>query len=151
MGFSFNFDSRWGSIAASLFSAFMFGTALRYWLLQRASRRWPTVDGKVTDTRIMGTASDGFTVQYLCQYRVGDGSFNIDGQLDDTFPTELIAAGHARDRLGNTVDVAYDPTDPSNATLDPGSIGGATGFAAVAGGFVGLAVWYVLKWWGHPA
>jgi hypothetical protein len=150
VGFSFDFDSRWGSIAASLISALMFGTALRYWLNQKASRSWPRIDGKVIDARVVGTPSDGYTVEYLCQYHVGTEAFTVEGQLDGDFPTELIAAGHARDRLGDAVDVAFDPADPTNATLEPGALGGVTALAVLTGGFVGLGVWYVLKWWGNP-
>lgn len=149
MSFSFSPDSAWGAVAFAFIGAAIFGAVVRIFLDQRASRAWPHVDGRVTSTGVTGSASDGFTVEYECEYQVGGASYFLNGSLDGTSPTELIAAGRARDRMGQAVDVAYDPENPANATLDPGALGTASAGIFFAGGMLGYGVWMVWKWWAH--
>jgi hypothetical protein len=112
----------------------------------RASLSWPTVRGQVTESTVSTDDSDGFieyrasvTYEYAAngrQYVGGRISF-----LDESFPDPEPARDEAAQYpVGASVNVYYNPEDPSSAVLEPGAsqiglwtVSGLGGCCALAG------------------
>lgn len=112
-----------------------------------ASTDWPTVPGEVTES-FVETHSDDDGTTYSAEVRY---TYTVDGEplRGDRVAFSVWNAGHAKARaivdtypVGRTVDVHYEPSDPTNAVLVPGAQLGSYGL--VAFGTVFLTVGVVL-------
>lgn len=87
----------------------------------RAVKKWPTTQGTVLQSEIIGDRAIRPVIVY--QYRVGDSTFSDSSSLGiPSFgnrrsrrnESEMIAAEY---RVGDTVNVYYDPGVPAHSTL----------------------------------
>jgi hypothetical protein len=86
--------------ALCVVGALVLGLGLRRIVAIRAARSWPTAPGAVLKTDAAGAFVYGFTVEGL------------------TYESEWIRRPRGTPDVGDSVTVHYDPSAPSNASLD---------------------------------
>ncbi len=128
----------------------------------RASLNWPSTIGKIVSTTVVeerpvGTSTGSGTrrtdyrpvVQYSYSvngqnYSAGHRRFNDD--LIAYGSTEKAEAAIEKYRVGQTVQVYYDPANPRNAVLEPGKAGPA--WRGLTGGILCLLLTLIPIWMG---
>lgn len=128
---------------------------LRAIVRERATRRWPKAEGVIVSSCVDSAThqvrdAHGYYVdstQYapVVLYRYVVGGRTLDGTALRLSPTSMGNADKAKaisDRYaaGASVDVSYDPADPSRAYLESGTSGGAIFLTAFGGLFVAVGV-----------
>lgn len=147
MSIELNADTPYGSLVFAAVSGLFLALILRILYIQRASRRWPVVEGRITSTKVSRDSEGGLQVAYTYSYEVNGREYTGNGFLPGTPPSELIAAGEARSAVGRRVDVAYKPEYPATATDAPGDTASVAPFLIIVTGFYLAGVWLVSKWW----
>jgi hypothetical protein len=99
-----------------------------------ASRRWPTVDGTVVQSRLVSRRGWRADVSYA--YTVAGAQYRNDSTSLDVFSSER--AQVAQYPTGTRVTVHYDPADPATSILEPG---GHRGLVGILGGLFVIAHW----------
>jgi hypothetical protein len=98
------------------------------------SRRWPTVDGTVVQSRLVSRRGWRADVSYA--YTVSGVQYRNDSVSLDVFAN---ARGQlAQYPTGTRVTVHYDPADPAASILEPG---GHQGLVGILGGLFVVGYW----------
>ena len=109
----------------------------------RASREWPAADGTITRSAIVLKSKGRKRHRIRYEYEVG-------GQLYESKRIafmDRVFGGNASDRYrrypnGSTVDVYYDPDDPSLAVIEPGvRLIGFVGAILIGAVFTPIGIW----------
>jgi hypothetical protein len=118
-------------------------------LRNRAAQTWPVADGKVTESRIK--TSDGhqsdfrdtYYPQVVVRYEVG-GKWYSCRELyfgyGSTGNYQQVSADVASCPIGKQVKVSYNPKEPSQSILKPGSHGINVTFMAVGAVMLGIGL-----------
>jgi hypothetical protein len=122
--------------------------AIRQLILGNASRIWPSVEGRIVESRVVRTSGGkgGTTWQPVVrfEYSVAGVSYSSSRiAFHMKGGTTALASASTADRypMGATVRVYYDPATPGRAVLEVGSGPGNWLFLAIT---VGLTVAFVL-------
>lgn len=130
-----------------------------------ASRSWPTVPGVIVEStrrvstsqsreekrRMKSTQSYYADVKY--SYEVngtkyeGDQVSVLSGGIGSESSAEAIIKRYPRDAK---VSVAYNPQNPAEAFLEPGSWGSTWMMLVFAGGFIGVPLLLIKAMWSKP-
>ncbi|MEJ2551077.1 MAG: DUF3592 domain-containing protein [Anaerolineales bacterium] len=104
----------------------------------KASAAWPAVEGRVADATVevsVSTDSDGmtsrqYTPHVVYTYSIGGQQYSSDQVNIGSkwhYPTRARAEAKLNYQTGQRVNVHYNPENPSQAVLEPGSTRGAWG------------------------
>ncbi len=110
------------------------GSSIRDFVRQRASKKWPSIEGEVVSATVRqttSTSSERDTTFYLPQveyaYSVGGQRYSshqigFGGSSARPSPQEADAVIH-KYPTGGRVQVYYDPKHPATAVLEPAQVG----------------------------
>ena len=145
-------DSQLTHLFVMAFGAAMLWRGWRDLRRARASRAWPRAEGEImsTELRVEGYHDDGEPMRRTViryRYDVGGESYRAERAFfGDDLALRFTGPGQRRLHaypVGRRVQVAYDPTDPRRAVLEPGvhvaaELAVAVALAALILGFGGL-------------
>lgn len=116
-----------GTVLAAGGSLFLGGLLIGLWL-GASSRRWPTTEGEVLDSRAeVDPTSDPGDLSYRpkvrYRYRVNDREYVSENLTYKGYSTaqEVVEAMAGRYPTGSQVQVYYHPRHPNRAVLEPGT------------------------------
>jgi hypothetical protein len=114
----------WGGTFLLVLSTYLLWQALRSFLRYGASKRWPTVPGRILSSEVVAHSADADRHDYLLHYEYQVGGVRYQGNRATLYPilqqeeAEKLAQRFAP---GLKVAVHYDPVAPAEATLITGS------------------------------
>ena len=143
--------ARWQSpLYFGAVAALWLGVAVRSLVLARASRGWPTTEGRLLDaelgagTLVRGRVTPFHALLVRYEYRVAGTNYRGERLAFGWRPLLAQRARMRQLRAGRSVTVAYDPARPQRAVLDPGVSGWTLLSAAGATCALGLVCWWAL-------
>ncbi len=122
---------------------------------QAASMHWPTVEGRIVDSRVHRFRSkrrDNFTARVGYTYRIGGREHRCQriawgGSPYSTQPTQAEATV-ARYPVGATVRVHYNPEKTEEGVLEPATTGGLTTMTWITVAFLGIGAVFLVVGFG---
>lgn len=136
------------TLACAAWAGWMFYTARKFGALAAASKTWPTVSGKVIESRVdaIHHAKSGYSYRPVVRYEYDVAGTRYEGNMIEFGLMDLPLEKNALDMIkkrpaGAAVAVHYQPAEPKTATLDTGS---KMASGRKVGGWIVIVVWVAI-------